>query len=117
MLTGERQTLIRTQRKKREQKRQTNRNVFWDEVSQASADNIQTPFSRRSPPTSGNLLRDGVGFGSILSGAAPNSAAVAQHDRQFEQIVQDDSCLLRCCCTPNTMFTTENTRSIIAGDG
>ena len=81
---------IRKQRKKRKQKRQANRNVHCDELSQASADNIQTPFSRRCPPTSGNLLRDGFGFGSILSGAAPSSAVVAQHDRQLEQIVHDD---------------------------
>ena len=95
MLTGECQTQIRTQRKKRKQKRQTNRNAYWDELSQASADNILTPFSRRRPPTSGNLLRDGFGFGSIFSGAAPSSVVVAQHDRQLEHIVQDDSCLLR----------------------
>ena len=48
-----------------------------------------------APPIGGNLTRDGFGFGSILSGGAPNSAVVAQHDRQLEQIVQDDSCLLR----------------------
>ena len=47
------------------------------------------------PRKSGNLLRDGVGFESILFVAAPNSAVVAQHDRQLEQIVQDDSYLLR----------------------
>ena len=96
MLTGERQTQIRALRKKREQKRLTNRHVYWDGLSQASADNIQTPFSRRCPPTinRGNLLRDGFGFKSIISGAAPNSAVVADHDCQLEQIVRD-SCLLR----------------------
>ena len=83
---------IQTQRKKRKQKRQANPNVYWDELSQASADNnIQTPFSRLCPPRSGNLLRDGFVFGTIFSGAAPNSAVVAQkNDRQLEQIVLDD---------------------------
>ena len=62
--------------------------------------------------TTYHLLRDGFGFGSMLSGAAPNSAVVAQHDRQLEQIVQEV-----VFSAPNTLFTTENTRSFIADDG
>ena len=44
-----------------------------------------------APPEVETYYANGFGFGTIFSGAAPNSAVVAQkNDRQLEQIVLDD---------------------------